>query len=1576
VTNNKSEVVNHTAITLMPQYREKSFEQLRAEDYAARAPNGAFQLGAAAGVAATPFGAATGAPAFGVQPAAAAGGLFAAKPAFGAAATPSFGAGATTAFGAPAGGAKTFAFGQTGAAAGGAATFGGAAATTAFGGFGAKPATTFGQPAFGQPAAGATAFGAKPATFGGFGAAATPAAGAFGQPAAGGAFSFGNAAAKPFGATTPAAATPAFGFGNTAGAAKPFGTPATGGFQFGQTAAAGATPGGFGTTGGLFGTASTFGQKPATPGFGFGNTLQQAQQPLQQQVVLVPPTHPLLQIKSPLPYGPEPQSTPNPYAESAAEATAALNGLSKSSASERARLAVASSSQHYRMTPRVASRLLPRGYGTPSALAAERQHGGTDTPGVRDLAAVSELLVPRHSVKKLVIEPGDENDAEDDAAALAAIARARPATYEPSFGAPPPFRLHGGDDFPVNNNSNNNNAEDDDNNKGNDDNDDDDEHDNDNDDDVDDRDVSANTDFAKRGNLFAHEQQQLSGAAASATKAGSGPTDMDEREDDDDDDDIDDVDNNDGKLQSVASTPFKSRATSELPQLTRADYYMTPSLRELATMSDDELSHVSPFVVGHRDFGSVEWSGGVDCRRLNLDELVHFFPASVEVYPEGVQKPSVGRGLNQRARVTLRGVLPVDADGTVLSDAESLLRFRRRIDRSTSKLGARLLDYNDHTGEWRFEVEHFSRYGLVDDDEEAEAAAVPLPPLPAKAPAAGALPPTQLAAWQRKHRRVALATDEVVDADGEPLASTDRSQLQRGAVLPQQLGFDARSMQILRHGLFGSLTDGDAASGADAARLLFGFTQPHEQALDERAFGAADAHKALRAADEQTAAAADDSGARRADAAFEQPLASALVHVVPFLPPPSAVAAASSTLARAPTCRAGGLMGRSARVGWSGGAFAVVRASGRVDVMRVSIPDAVATSKVALLLDAHRRASNCLAVAGGEGGPLWQLADARAFLRDVVSPRVDGGELWRLADALWDEAAPSGGVVNDATVERQRKRALDAWLERQCSAELALLKPREPTAAGTDDWLDDVFDLLCRRRVGEAAAACVRGGELRLATLVAQAGCGPSADVRAQIELWTRQARFVQFSAPRQRIYRLLAGDVRAVCATIATTRSWRVAFALHSWYAQLERDSVAAAYSVYSASTDAGFCAHPFPDWLVRARAAAVDDDDANDVADADDDDDVFDTAYLLIRLFVQRSTLLGVVCDPRAYCRKGLDYLPAWCLHWTLATLGYPAMPRTAELSSALARQLDTDETWQWALYALLCTPAAAADGGGARRARSLEILGRHGAALLPLGGNAGGDARRSATYVFLRDEVLVPAQWLELAIAWHARSVGDVRLLPQALLLAGEWQALHDCVLREVTARAVLASSTETAGGSSPQLASLRVLLEALREHRDVLDGWTTGGAVVLEFLDCERDVAQWRRREALAGDASDAGARKRQLETLLSRLRGVAVHIRTLSLAEPSATSTLLNKTTVGVDGAPRAALALTAERRRVEADACRAELAARTTQLLLTVCALLANDDADSDQLLHVCPTLLAMPLTEDFRLQTCTQLVQ
>jgi hypothetical protein len=157
------------------------------------------------------------------------------------------------------------------------------------------------------------------------------------------------------------------------------------------------------------------------------------------------------------------------------------------------------------------------------------------------------------------------------------------------------------------------------------------------------------------------------------------------------------------------------------------------------------------------------------------------------------------------------------------------------------------------------------------------------------------------------------------------------------------------------------------------------------------------------------------------------------------------------------------------------------------------------------------------------------------------------------------------------------------------------------------------------------------------------------------------------------------------------------------------------------------------------------------------------------------------------------------------------------------------------------------------------------------------------------------------------------------------------------------------------------------------------WASRGAVLLDFLECDRQVAQWRRRFEVAALESDRALRAEQLQALLARVQNTAVHIKDLAIGEPLP-SVVARTSALDVDGAVRVRVAFASQQRRANGDACRAELASRCCQQLLAVRAMLATlgdgrREEGSDLILAICPTLLAMPLPEDFRLQTCARLL-
>ncbi|KEP66354.1 UNVERIFIED_CONTAM: nucleoporin autopeptidase [Hammondia hammondi] len=162
------------------------------------------------------------------------------------------------------------------------------------------------------------------------------------------------------------------------------------------------------------------------------------------------------------------------------------------------------------------------------------------------------------------------------------------------------------------------------------------------------------------------------------------------------------------------------------PVLTRSDYETVPSIEVLTGMSEQKLSRVQDFSITRRGYGSIRWPGYTDLRGINLDEAVKIEKLEVTVY--GNEAPPRGVGLNKRAVITLKNCKPRSVkyletltiqrpeDEAYVQDKQC--QYVTKVRRYTERMGAKFVDLNLATGEWTFEVEHFSTYRFLDEDDE------------------------------------------------------------------------------------------------------------------------------------------------------------------------------------------------------------------------------------------------------------------------------------------------------------------------------------------------------------------------------------------------------------------------------------------------------------------------------------------------------------------------------------------------------------------------------------------------------------------------------------------------------------------------------------------------------------------------------------------------------------------------------------------------------------------------------------------------------------------------------------------
>jgi nuclear pore complex protein Nup98-Nup96 len=160
----------------------------------------------------------------------------------------------------------------------------------------------------------------------------------------------------------------------------------------------------------------------------------------------------------------------------------------------------------------------------------------------------------------------------------------------------------------------------------------------------------------------------------------------------------------------------------DLEDYNDGDYYTIPEMSELYNASNEDLSSVEDFVVGRKGYGRLTYLEPVDIgNKTTLNricgDLVTFRDGKCEVYPEKADERPPGEGLNHRAEISLEDCWPrnKETQQPITDPKHPKQRARERALRHVPD--TTFQSYNPSTGVWVFTVEHFTLYGIPEEDD-------------------------------------------------------------------------------------------------------------------------------------------------------------------------------------------------------------------------------------------------------------------------------------------------------------------------------------------------------------------------------------------------------------------------------------------------------------------------------------------------------------------------------------------------------------------------------------------------------------------------------------------------------------------------------------------------------------------------------------------------------------------------------------------------------------------------------------------------------------------------------------------
>uniref|UniRef100_A0A914XMM5 Nuclear pore complex protein Nup98-Nup96 n=1 Tax=Plectus sambesii TaxID=2011161 RepID=A0A914XMM5_9BILA len=851
--------------------------------------------------------------------------------------------------------------------------------------------------------------------------------------------------------------------------------------------------------------------------------------------------------------------------------------------------------------------------------------------------------------------------------------------------------------------------------------------------------------------------------------------------------------------------------------LSRPGYYTIPSLADLADITGRDGSCIvsDGFTVGRSGYGSVFWAGEADISNLDLDELVHFRHKEVTVYPDETRKPPVGQGLNRRAEVTLERVWPIDkTTRQPIKDAQRLdaMQFRDRLERAAGQMGAVFKDYRAETGSWVFQVLHFSKYGLLDEDDEADG---PTKPELARSDVERRTQAAvQRAPWETTPPGKAVKPLAPSNTILSPLTAAKKNQ---------SLGLGG--LDSMEDDMFAEQPPLDLAEGVDPEM------SGEMSALMDVERMMSSTHKAMKLMLKQSSLFDDysDYSLKAKDSPLQSSYlrSSKLQHV---------------DILKDVFNRSEALMDHSDIItDGAPGRFLddqSLRVEAAMAAAAVSLPPATAPQHSFALVPLNEsvmayRERSLIDVSLFNGRRFrvgWAPGRAHFSIVGSGQEKIRSGSDIQLTANFAQQSEQqvvdlSFFAEGSYCFEMMRKQAVSDWL---IDASKESLDRDMKTAKGSAS----VLALMRSGRVDDAVQQAMTQGDCRLALLLASAtGCTEGrALCLDQLMQWHKCGADGFIDADRLKTLALLAGqthwtrvdrDGKQHTLNCCTNLDWRRAFGLYLWYVGAQTDGLLEVVAHFDADVAKGVA--PRPTHTVSLKT---------------------DLCYHLVKLFVDRSHSLEAVLNPDAYADDPFDYHLSWHLWSALKAIGYCHLaPRKEDmLHTRYAEQLAACGLWHLGVFVLM---HIVHDG---RRTEAVkEYLSR-------FAFNCSDEQYDALVTTFS-----IPTTWLADARCLKAKAEGRKDEEAWAAVEAERWNLAHQLFLQHVGPNAVTSENYDI----------LERFIRRLSAHQVEVHAWPMGGQIYEDFLTLKKELHRLGQLDGAHVDIAVADL-KQLLASLASRL----------------------------------------------------------------------------------------------------------